>query len=223
MISAILPKGITAVENSGDVPEAILLPEEKAALGCVAERRRREFTMARSCARRALAALGLSTAPILPGPQRQPLWPAGIVGSITHCAGYCAAVVAHSAQFLTIGIDAEIHDRLPDGVLDLVTLDDERTSLRLLPGNGTQWDCVLFSAKESVYKAWFPIAGSWLEFKDVLISFEPESGRFFARVLTRAPIIQGRALTHFSGRFLIEEGRVLTAVSLRTEEHLNGW
>ena len=159
--------------------------------------------------------LGLIPTPIVPGRQRQPLWPLGVVGSITHCTGYCAAAVAHRTRFVTIGIDAEIHDKLPEGTLDLVALSRECEWLQSSPNDGIHWDRVLFSVKESIYKAWFPIAGKWLGFKDVLVSFDPSSRRFRARLLVSGPVVKGRTLTHFSGRYVIVAGRVLTAVSLQ--------
>ena len=115
---------------------------------------------------------------------------------------------------MAIGIDAEIHDKLPEGVLDMVALENERKWLRSMRGDDIHWDRVLFSVKESIYKAWFPIAGSWLGFKDVVVSFHPDSGRFFARLLVPGPVVDGRILTHYHGNYLIEEERVLTTVSL---------
>src|SRR4051794_19903843 len=97
MIAEILPAGAVAEEAVGEVESAPLLPEEEAALGTVVETRRHEFTIGRNCAHRALARLGFPPAPLLRGHYRQPLWPIGVVGSITHCSGYCAAVVAHRA------------------------------------------------------------------------------------------------------------------------------
>jgi 4'-phosphopantetheinyl transferase EntD len=222
MISEVLPAGVAAVEAIGDAPDATLLPEEEAALGPVAERRRREFTIARSCARRALAALGVPATPVLSGPRRQPAWPAGIVGSITHCPDYCAAAVARRERVATIGIDAEEHASLPEGVLDMIALDEERAWLRARSGTGVCWDRVLFSAKESLFKAWFPITGRWLDFRDALVTVEPESGRFSARLRVPGAVVGGQTLTAFGGqtltafggRYLVREGYVLTAVAV---------
>jgi 4'-phosphopantetheinyl transferase EntD len=220
MINDIVPVGVAAVEATDDLPEATLLAEEEAVLGSVSQTRRREFTIARSCARVALVKLGISPAPILRGPSREPLWPRGVVGSITHCAGYCAAAVAREASLVTIGIDAEVHDRLPPGVLELVALDEERQWLHSWPTTGICWDRVLFSAKESIFKAWFPLTGKWLGFEDALVTIEPRHGRFGARLLVERPSIGGCDVTHFEGRYRVEEGRVLTAVAM--ERHRQG-
>src|SRR5205085_10695460 len=147
---------VASTEVRGESPDRTetaegLFPAEQYALGRVAECRRRDFTVARGCARRALGQLGIPPAAILPGPRREPRWPSGVVGSITHCPGYRAAAVARRAELASGGIDAEVAGPLPEGVLDKVTLPEERARMRVLPGTGVAWDRVVFSAKESVY------------------------------------------------------------------------
>ena len=85
----------------------MLWPEEAAAVQHAVEKRRREFAVGRMLARAALAAIGDPPSAIPTGNHREPVWPAGIVGSITHCAGYCAAAVARDAMVVALGIDAE--------------------------------------------------------------------------------------------------------------------
>jgi 4'-phosphopantetheinyl transferase EntD len=150
---------VAAEEAFTDPPDVKLFPEEEAVIAKAAGKRRREFTTARACARAALARLGLPPAAILPGLRGAPQWPARVVGSMTHCAGYRACAVAHDRDVLTIGLDAEPHDALPDGVLGAVASGDEQARLAALAiaAPGVSWDRVLFSAKESVYKAWFPL------------------------------------------------------------------
>src|SRR5207302_1592308 len=79
------------------------------------------------------------------------------------------------------GIDAEIHDELPEGVLGRISLPEEREWLEARAGDETSWDTVLFSAKESVFKAWFPLARRWLGFEDAHVDLAPEEGAFQAR------------------------------------------
>lgn len=215
MIETLLPTAAVAVEALVDDPDATLFPEEEQQVAKAVEKRRREFTTARVCARRALAALGYPPAPILAGPKREPLWPAGVVGSITHCAGYRAAAVARREQVPTIGIDAEPHGALPAGVLDQVALPDERASLAVLLTRHpeTHWDRLLFSAKESVYKAWFPLAGRWLGFDDAAITFDPAAGTFAVRLLVTGPDLPAGRLVGFDGRWLVANGLALTAVA----------
>jgi len=217
VIEALLPNGVVAVEAFTDVPGEPPFPGEEDLVVNAVEVRRREFVTARRCARQALAALGHPAMAIRAGARREPIWPAGVAGSITHCAGYRAAAVARHVDLAGLGIDAEPHDRLPDGVEESVTVPSERVHLRQLTDldPAVSWDRLLFSAKESVYKAWYPLTGRWLGFEDAELTFEPRAGAFRARILVDgARRDAGRPLTEVGGRFLIGGGLVLTAVSV---------
>lgn len=228
MIHEILPAHVVAVEAFDD-PEAVLLPDEHAVIARASEKRRREFTTVRHCARQALAALGVPAAPIMPGERGNPRWPAGVVGSMTHCAGYRAAALAHAVSTTSIGIDAEPHLPLPDGVLDMISDADERRMLTALhrTRDDLHWDRLLFCAKESVYKAWFPLTGRWLGFEDAEVAIDGdlpdgdldtergddnERGTFVARLRADGPVIDGVRLTEFTGRWLIRANLITTAI-----------
>jgi 4'-phosphopantetheinyl transferase EntD len=127
-----LPEGVVGVEAYADRWETELLPEERALVATAVKKRRHEFAAGRNCARRALAKLGWPDFPVLSGPNREPLWPPGVLGSITHCHGYCAAVAAPLAELkgiLGIGIDAELNAQLPQGVVELVCRPSELGTL----------------------------------------------------------------------------------------------
>ncbi|AXI77346.1 4'-phosphopantetheinyl transferase family protein [Peterkaempfera bronchialis] len=220
MIETIVGPSVVSADTYEDVPDAPLFPEERAAVARAVDKRRLEYTTARVCARRALSQLGLPPSPIPSGPRGEPLWPPGVVGSITHCEGYRGAVVGRSAEIATLGIDAEPHLPLPDGVLEAISLPDERTRLRELTASVPEvaWDRLLFSAKESVYKAWFPLAKRWLDFDDALITADPGSGTFSARLLVPGPVAQAAGVTGFSGRWLVRDGLVLTAIVVPADE-----
>jgi 4'-phosphopantetheinyl transferase EntD len=217
VIEQIFPAGVACAEAFTDPPDAGLFPEEEALVAKAVEKRRREFTTARGCARSALAALGVPPAPILAGERGAPRWPPGFVGSITHCAGYRAAAVARARDMLTIGLDAEPDQVLPDGVLAVISLPGERARLGDLAvtAPGTCWDRLLFSAKESVYKAWFPLTRRRLGFEDADIIVNPADGTFEARLLVAAPVVGGSMLAGFTGRWLASDGLILTAIATR--------
>jgi 4'-phosphopantetheinyl transferase EntD len=214
MIGDILPPKVVAEEAFGDLPDTVLFAEEEAAIAKAVDKRRREFTTARACARAALAKLGVPAVPIVPGFRGAPQWPAGVVGSITHCDGYRACVLAHENDIVTIGLDAEPHDELPDGVLKAVSLAPERERVAELTAAvpGVCWDRLLFCVKESVYKAWFPLTGRWLGFEEACVDFDPASQSFAARLLVPGPVVNGHALTGFTGRWLIGNGLIVTAI-----------
>ena len=210
MIERLVPSTVSCEAARHDIPAAALFPEEAALLHGATEARRREFATARHCARAALARLGIAAAPILRGAKHEPLWPEGIVGSITHCRGYRAAAVALSKNIMTVGIDAEPNGPLPDGVERRVLRDEERRWLTGAP-QGVHWDRVIFSAKEAIYKAWYPLERRWLGFDGAIVSIDPEAGLFHARLLVDCP----PPLREFTGRFLVEDGLVLTAIALQ--------
>jgi 4'-phosphopantetheinyl transferase EntD len=216
MIEKILPAQVASAEAFDDAAHVALFPEEEAALARSVATRRREFATARLCARRALAALGRAPAPVPPGRRGAPQWPPGVVGSITHCTGFRAAAVAHATDMVTIGIDAEPDDALPDGVLDAISTAEERAWLREVAGTtpGACWDRLLFSAKESVYKAWFPLAGRQLGFEDAVVTVDPVGGTFSARVLVPGPVVAGQRLRGLAGRWLARDGLLLTAIAI---------
>jgi 4'-phosphopantetheinyl transferase EntD len=188
MIGEILPAAVACAEAFGDQSEAALFPAEEALIARAVQKRRSEFATGRHCARTALGALGIAPAAILPGQAGAPQWPPGIVGSITHCAGYRAAAVARASEVMTIGLDAEPALPLPGEVLPMVALPGERDRIRDLTRDvpGICWDRLLFSAKESVYKAWFPLARRWLGFADADITINAADGTFEARLLVAA-------------------------------------
>ena len=211
MIERLLPPEVAAVAMRGDDTVPRPLPEEEALLGEAVQNRRSEFATARYCARQALRQLGVPETAILRGPKREPLWPAGIVGSITHCTGYRAAAVGRVADMLAIGIDAEPHAPISDRVARRILDDAERAWIATAPRD-IHWDRLIFSAKESVYKAWYPLAGCWLGFEDASVTIDHEAGAFQARLLVEPPPPVPRV---FEGRYLVEDGLVVTAIAAR--------
>jgi 4'-phosphopantetheinyl transferase EntD len=214
MLAELVTPDVIAVDIVGDDPNAYLLPEEEHLVAKAVAKRRREVTNARTCARRALARLGFAETVIPRGPKGEPLWPAGIVGSITHTSGYFAAAVAHADKIRSIGIDAEVHGALPEGVLAHIGFGPELTWLAGQDHAEVWWDRLLFSAKESVYKAWFPLTGRWLGFEDATVTIDPANRTFQARILVDGTTHTGTPLTAMAGRWLVRDGLVLTAITL---------
>ena len=188
LIPAVLPDiaDLVYAELFHDPPELQPMPEEKALIARAVDTRRSEFITARHCARMALEQLGVPPAPILKGDKGEPQWPDGVVGSLTHTRGYRGAVVGRSAVVRSVGIDAEPHDVLPDGVLKAISLPAERHEIGALP-TGLHWDRILFCAKEATYKTWFPLTSRWLGFEDAHITFDVDAtgmtGSFVSRIL----------------------------------------
>lgn len=222
LMSSVLPdradkKGdnLAFAEVYSDPPGLAPLPEEEPLIARSVAKRRNEFITVRHCARIALAELGFPPVPILKGDKGEPCWPDGVVGSLTHCTGYRGAVVGRSTRVRSVGVDAEPHDVLPNGVLDAISLPEERREISALPG-GLHWDRILFCAKEATYKAWYPLTKRWLGFEDAHIVFDVDdsgsAGGFTSRILIDPVALSGPPLTTVTGRWSVGQGLVLTAI-----------
>lgn len=204
-----LPPGVAFAIWEGDGSPAECPGESTALLGAVPARAT-EFRRGRACARDALAQLGAPPAPLPVGPGRAPVWPAGFVGSITHCRGLVAAVAATSHRYTALGLDAEPAGSLPAGTRHFVLHPVEREGR---DGLATDIDKVVFSAKESIFKALFPFSGVWLGFHDVIVEVDPSGRRFSARPAPDASAVAPR-IGALQGRCVIEQGLVVTACFL---------
>jgi 4'-phosphopantetheinyl transferase EntD len=177
------------------------------------ESRRKEYHEARALARNALSQLRIAPISILSGPRGEPKWPAGVTGSITHCDGYCAAAVGFRARTEPFGIDAEPHAPLSTRIAEriLTTTELERLDALLATDPDIYWDKVYFSAKESIYKAIYPIMGKFMGFQDVELGVS-QDGTFVAH---RSQSAAGRGIPSFdaTGRWKVLQGMILTSAS----------
>ena len=201
--------GFAATE--ADLGPERLLPEERALVDGSSAARRAEFATGRHCAHLALASLSpwFDRMPVLADRRGAPVWPPGVVGSITHCPGWTGAVVARRPGFApargarALGLDAGPAAPLPTGVLEVVASDEERTAMSALGRErpGIPWDAVLFSAKEAAFKAWYPLTGTLVAHDAVSLELQP-SGRFTAVVTADDPT--GRHVVHrVRGRWVV--------------------
>jgi 4'-phosphopantetheinyl transferase EntD len=158
--------------------------------------------------------LGIEGFDLLPGEKRQPLWPSGIVGSITHTPTHCAVAVARRADVLSVGIDVEGYAPLSTELVPLICSEAEYRRLRDRPGHSPGiWAKAIFSAKESFYKAYFPETRTLLDFDDVEVELLPEQGAFVASLAKdELPALFGRRQAH--GRVAFRDGRIWTALAI---------
>ncbi|GAA2161118.1 MULTISPECIES: 4'-phosphopantetheinyl transferase family protein [Glycomyces] len=217
MIERVLPPEVATAWTTGD-PDVPLFPEEAALVAGAVPSRRREFATGRHCARLALARLGVPATAITTGDRGQPVWPNGIVGSITHCAGYRAAAAARRDRLRAVGIDAEPHRPLPAEVTDMVLLPEEQADLARLAAAdpAVHWPAIAFSAKESLYKAWFTLTERWLGFHDARLRFDrsfDRGGSFTAEIGIAAHTIEGTRVPPFAGNWHTDGSVIVTAVT----------
>jgi 4'-phosphopantetheinyl transferase EntD len=222
MIAELLPPRAAVAVAGADDWDADLIGSEADAVADAVVARQREFRAGRACARRALGRLGLPPVAIPSGERREPIWPDGVRGSITHSDGFCAAAVAREDVVASLGIDAAANRPMPAPIARrIVTVGDRLEGLGGAVDHAVEHDvnhavdpvALVFSAKEAFYKAWYPLTGRWLDFEDVAVRAwgrPGEVGRLGFEVGAAHPT--GRDLAPFQGRWAADADRIVTVV-----------
>lgn len=176
---------------------ASLHPDEVSLVARAVDKRRHEFATGRKLARAALAQLGVNGVAILQDEMRAPIWPEGFAGSISHCAKRAFAAVGRRGETGTFGIDAEDRLRLSEDLWPSILVDEERAFVSAAPPDERQQlAMIVFSAKESLYKAQYPRTSEFMAFADARIEITK---------LERSPSLRGT----FRGVFLRDVGDFL--------------
>ncbi len=168
-------------------PDRPLWPEEEVAAMRMTRKRRNEFAAGRASARSAMADIGLPQTAIPMGPDRAPIWPFGLKGSISHCDRAAVALVSHGDQIQSLGVDIEEDHPLDRSIWDTVLTTEEQVGLAAYPKSVRGiFAKQMFSAKEAVFKAQYPITKKFLSFRDVTLTKNRQG--FFA--MANEPNIQ---------------------------------
>ncbi|MET0795278.1 MAG: 4'-phosphopantetheinyl transferase superfamily protein [Polyangiaceae bacterium] len=189
-----------------------LFPEERRYISAAVPKRQAEFATARVCARRALARLGVAPCSLLPGADRAPSWPDGIVGSIAHTQRVCAVAVAHRGQLSGVGIDVEDSRPLEP---DLEYLVCTAAEIRWLDRRGEErgrWAKLIFSAKEAFYKYQYPKSQLVLDFRDVELDIDTNTQSLRAEI-ANSVVGANEGLRGARGHGAWQQGLVLSAFS----------
>lgn len=161
-----------------------LLPAaEKFPVVNAAPLRQIQFASGRVAARDALRKLGVSVVAVQIGSMREPLWPEGIVGTITHTDRWALAWVARQDHYLGLGVDLEQATQLPDRDWSLILSEAERRWTENC-ADAQLAATALFSVKESIYKAVFPTVRRFVDFDEIELAFGPQD-RLIARPAVR--------------------------------------
>lgn len=130
--------------------------------------RQQEFLAGRFCAFEAAKLLSVDLKSLPSGPKREPLWPEALVGSISHTKELAVAWVDLKSETLSLGIDVE-NIISEDKYLELAGQVASEREIQLLDSqefpslNFT----LLFSAKEALFKALYPLCHHYIDFKEV--------------------------------------------------------
>jgi 4'-phosphopantetheinyl transferase EntD len=192
---------------------ALLLTPERPAVERAVVERRREFVAGRLLARRAMHRLGHPIVPIPAGADGAPVWPAGLTGSITHARTWCAVALARRTSVRTVGIDVEEEEPLAPELWPTVCTDREFGWLYSLPAKRRGLAAkLMFSAKESAYKALYQITRRFLDFSAMSIDFAKDgSWQATLRVTCGDEFAKGHRIR---GRWRVSMGLIATAATL---------
>jgi len=215
-LSVLFPVGAVVAELREAGDPGLLLPAEAKFLGRAVRKRTEEFAAGRLCARRALAEFGIHEFAVEVDADRQPIWPASMAGSITHTAGFCAAVVAERQRAAALGIDSEIVGDVDPGIWPRICLPAETSWIGSLPPEQQAAAVTLiFSAKEAFYKCQYPRTRQWMDFLDVNIeapAWGAAPGVFRAHPTARTPA-SVRPHLPMQGRYLFHEQFVTAGIA----------
>jgi 4'-phosphopantetheinyl transferase EntD len=173
---------VSVCVTAGQTLEMPLTACERASLGAVEENRIREFGSGRAYAKRALAMLGMHNVDLPIGPNRSPVWPAGVVGSIAHVRigrydTYVAATVSRSDTVLAVGIDFEMEDSLNPHVWPYVLTERELERILAFPLETRRAEAqYIWCAKEATAK----IVGRPFDPSELEVERDPATGDFTA-------------------------------------------
>lgn len=207
-----LPLGV-GMAQIGEGSLSLLIGSEGDGLGRMVPKRQVEFATGRLALRRAQLALGVTPFAVPNGGDRAPIWPEGFCGSISHEGGVAMAVLGlRQGGLLSLGLDIEEDRELPDDLFESVLVESERAVV-CDSENGGRLARAIFSIKECVYKAQYPLSLRLFGFEVIKVKLDARQGTFSGCFLQDVvPFRTGDCVT---GRFSSEGGLIVSAVALR--------
>ena len=177
-------------------------------------KRQAEFLAGRYCAARALSAAGCESTEVLSGENRVPAWPANTIGSISHTAGRAMAVASLNERCVGLGIDCEtlIRPDVAKRVYDTIAIAADNDLLHQTDWSREWFLTLVFSAKESLYKALYPTVGQFFGFDSAKL-LGLQNGEFTI-ALTRDLNHRWRAGRQFHGRYLLGDKCAVTLLEV---------
>jgi 4'-phosphopantetheinyl transferase EntD len=161
--------------------------------------------MGRAGAALAMESLGLDPAPVPVGRDRAPVWPAGVVGSISHTDTVSVAVAACSTDLLAVGIDIEMATIISQSQADMIATPGELSAAKV---TGIDPGLLLFSAKEATYKCIYPDIGRFVDFRDLVLQIDEKKMSF--RIGWSALPAVYPIRDDIFGHYFIDSGNVIT-------------
>jgi 4'-phosphopantetheinyl transferase EntD len=218
-LKSLFPDDVAIAHDDPRAARSGFLDEEERYVAHAIPRRKREFHAGRACAGNAMNALGLKRVPIPAANDRSPVWPDGVVGSISHCDTLCVAAVGLKADgYLSMGLDVEPAEALPADLFDAICTRQEQDWLEDRPSSERALLVrTIFSAKEATYKCQYPLTGMMMDFQDLEISLGTDSfGATF-----RKDIKDFTKGTVLPGSLAVQDGYIFAAMVMTTQSRWN--
>jgi len=141
--------------------------------------RQQAFAAGRVLIKRCFVDLSLTHTMVTQDAYGAPIWPNGVTGSVSHTQRAVITAVCfnkHTNNKVSIGIDIEQLNRVQASIWPTVFTQNERVFLSKtkLPDQIKVATC-LFTAKESFYKAQFPLTRQFIEYEDIEVTLDLQS------------------------------------------------
>lgn len=215
-LSAVLPRDVVFAMNDPRMTSLALDPCEQSAIAQAGVKRQLEFAAGRTAAREAMSRLGAGYQCLPSTPDRAPIWPAGLVGNLSHDDTLCLALVAKTERIKAIGVDVEPALALTEDVIR------ETCSMTEQKWIASQYDVDaglsarrIFSAKECAYKCQYPLTKEMFGFETFEITLSDKTAGFTAE-FTRdvGPFTEGSTLAGYS---IVVAGHILSLMILENQ------
>lgn len=180
------------------------------------DRRKAEYIAGRFCALKILNSLDIACENISSNEDRTPIWPPNILGSITHSENYVSVSITNNSSILGIGRDSEfIFPKMTaEKVKPIIIQDDE---LELINGlKKEEFLSLIYSAKESFYKAVYPSTKKPFYFDDVSILEINDSYFKIKAKKNLGPFFKTDQI--FKGEFIFSDGLVHTGIIIKKDD-----
>ena len=184
-------------------------------LSDAAEKRKLEFISGRYCAFMACKNLGFNLDKLERGASREPLWPAGVIGSISHTDGVALAIVGLRTNTRAVGVDIEglIPEKRFNTIERMVLTENDKKFLERFTENPMSLSevyTIIFSAKEALFKLLYPECQCYFDFREADIeSIDHNSGDISITVVSKKVEMKEYQKT-YNGQFSLVDNRVIS-------------
>ncbi|MGD8912350.1 MAG: 4'-phosphopantetheinyl transferase superfamily protein [Candidatus Thiodiazotropha sp.] len=209
-LATLFPSNVVIVHATEAMWATPVHREEERLIEGSVTKRQRQFRAGRNAAHAALRQLDAPSEPLLRGENRQPIWPQGFFGSISHCDDSCVAACAKDGAIVSLGLDVEPLEPLKPGLARYIETEDEREFMQRHPELPPR---LIFSAKESLYKCYYPLVQRFFGFHSVVLDIDISCQRYRFRASAACNIDFPQDLT-FHGRYLLTEKHLYTSCFL---------